>query len=946
MLQLKSVTKKYKTKAGEVFALNGVSLTFPSTGMVFITGKSGCGKTTLLNVIGGLDKVDGGEIFVQDKGLSEFSAKEYDAYRNTFVGFVFQEYNLLAEYTVEYNVKIAMELQGRKADEAGLERLLKEMEIEGLRNRKPSELSGGQRQRVAIARALVKEPRIIMADEPTGALDSATGVQVFDTLKKLSKEKLVIVVSHDNDFAEKYADRVIRLVDGKVVEDITFTERELTENLSVQENAVVVKEGAELSETDKDILAKAVKERKKIEVTKKLSFRDKQDTGEVVWEDIPPIALKKSKMKFKSSAYLGVKSLGVKPVRLIITILISALAFAVFGLFDTVANFNTQKILKNSLVKSNSTVVASTAYMIDESAEDGYGVKVSQETVDMLAQETGGAVKGIFDFRYNTRGEVVQSFTVKELAQSKTVIGKSYYANSVSGYLEFDGEKELDGENNFRDFGYRLVLGRYPKLVFEEGVLKEESLYEVAISTYLADSILYFLNGEKLNEEDVGCYEDLLEKTITIEDDAYKIVGLIDCGDIPAKYDEIKQSTPFNSKLNGLIDDYKAYIDSSARKCLFVGYGFREAYKELNGKTTVFYAGDNDLKLFVGDEVRGKTVLEYAYDGRAQSEEKVLLFSGEYSKNGDWSLKDGEVLVHRRNLSNLLATEINKISDAQKKREVYTLLNELGSGTKEENRQALKEVFIKLPNASKSFSSVLKRYSNRTGETTEVQVKIVGVYYGVDETRYLDSSSYLMMVSGDLMRSLHIYDEQGDYNKILFSPKSVRKGADIIVSYLTAEKDLSLSWYNNAILNTVEANQTLIRQTADLFLYATLALAVFAVFMLYNYISTSIVSKRRSVGVLRGLGACGKDIFLVFLSESLIIAFINGVLASVLSAVGCMLVNLYIREVMQVFVDFALFGIRQVLLITGLSIALSVLSSALPIVKISKKKPVELIRQP
>ncbi len=100
--------------------------------MVFITGKSGCGKTTLLNVIGGLDKVDGGEIFVQDKGLSEFSAKEYDAYRNTFVGFVFQEYNLLAEYTVEYNVKIAMELQGKKADEAGLERLLKEMEIEGL----------------------------------------------------------------------------------------------------------------------------------------------------------------------------------------------------------------------------------------------------------------------------------------------------------------------------------------------------------------------------------------------------------------------------------------------------------------------------------------------------------------------------------------------------------------------------------------------------------------------------------------------------------------------------------------------------------------------------------------------------------------------------------------------------------------------------------------------
>ena len=203
MLQLKNVIKTYNTKAGVVNALDGVSLTFPSSGMVFVLGKSGSGKTTMLNVIGGLDGIDGGEILIQDKQFSTFTAKEYDSYRNTFIGFVFQEYNLLAEYTVEYNIKIAMELQGRPVDEEECDRLLREMEIEGLKNRKPSELSGGQRQRVAIARALVKEPRIIMADEPTGALDSATGTQVFDMLKKLSKEKLVIVVSHDEEFAEK-----------------------------------------------------------------------------------------------------------------------------------------------------------------------------------------------------------------------------------------------------------------------------------------------------------------------------------------------------------------------------------------------------------------------------------------------------------------------------------------------------------------------------------------------------------------------------------------------------------------------------------------------------------------------------------------------------------------------------------------------------------------------
>jgi ABC-type lipoprotein export system ATPase subunit len=234
--------------------------------MVFVIGKSGCGKTTLLNVMGGLDGVDSGEIFLFDKKFSSFSQSEYDDYRNTFIGFIFQEYNLLSEFTVQKNIEIAMEIQGKKGTEEDVDALLSEMEISSLKNRKINELSGGQRQRVAIARALVKQPRIILADEPTGALDSSTGEQVLDILKKLSKNKLVIVVSHDKEFAEKYADRIIRLVDGQVAEDVSFENDVIDENVCEIENELYVKGGADLSEEDLKTVATAVKNNKKIQL--------------------------------------------------------------------------------------------------------------------------------------------------------------------------------------------------------------------------------------------------------------------------------------------------------------------------------------------------------------------------------------------------------------------------------------------------------------------------------------------------------------------------------------------------------------------------------------------------------------------------------------------------------------------------------------------------------
>ena len=248
MLELVNLKKTYKTKAGDTVALNGINLKFADKGMVFITGKSGCGKTTLLNMIGGLDNLDSGDIIVDGKKFSEFTLGDYDNYRNTLVGFVFQEYNLLPEFNIGKNINIANELQGKKPEEHQVENLLETVEIGGYEHRKPAQLSGGQKQRVAIARALIKNPKIVLADEPTGALDSATGIQVMDILKELSKDKLIIIVSHEMDFAEKYADRIIRIVDGQVVEDITLSDVEVKDSVYDLGEEVIVKTGVKLNQ--------------------------------------------------------------------------------------------------------------------------------------------------------------------------------------------------------------------------------------------------------------------------------------------------------------------------------------------------------------------------------------------------------------------------------------------------------------------------------------------------------------------------------------------------------------------------------------------------------------------------------------------------------------------------------------------------------------------------
>ncbi len=221
MLKLVDIKKAYGEKDFIVPALKGINLEFRKSEFVSILGPSGCGKTTLLNIIGGLDKYTSGDLIINGRSTKDYEDKDWDAYRNRTIGFVFQDYNLIPHLTVVENVELALTLSGEKKA-VRRERAVKALERVGLSEhlkKKPNQLSGGQKQRVAIARAIVNNPDVILADEPTGALDSKTSIQIMNILKEISKDRLVIMVTHNNDLAEQYSTRIISLLDGLVTRD-------------------------------------------------------------------------------------------------------------------------------------------------------------------------------------------------------------------------------------------------------------------------------------------------------------------------------------------------------------------------------------------------------------------------------------------------------------------------------------------------------------------------------------------------------------------------------------------------------------------------------------------------------------------------------------------------------------------------------------------------------
>lgn len=1038
MLELKELTKTYKPKKGvPVQALKGINLSFDETGLVFVLGRSGSGKSTLLNVVGGLDSHDGGEIIIDGKSSKDFKAADYDAYRNTYIGFIFQDYNLLDELTVGANIMLALELQNQKADKERLESILKEVDLEGFADRKPNELSGGQKQRVAIARALVKNPKIIMADEPTGALDEETGIQVLNTLKKMSKDKLVIVVSHDREFAEQYADRIIRLSDGKVKSDT------MTVNVqSEQSNDVEEKSNAKAH-------------------------------------------LSRSRLPYRYALKMGASGAFSKPLRLIVTILLCMVSFAAFGIVDTVNAFSYKKVAADAYIDSNYQASAYTAYSttvnFPDRVSDTKGA--SEKDIERLREKTGIDYVGVTFIEHQDK-DGYDLF----LLSNENLVGKNrsrYYTQTCYGYypasdeffeqMDFTLTGEIPKEDNeiciTQYILNQLNLGGIVLYKYDE-TLQNISMYEAI--TLLSDASRTAMS--------------LIEQQLFIKlnNNYWKIVGVVDTNaDKAGKYNSLKPSDEYSDNKQDLLEadcvDYFRYGFHS------IGYISPNRYDVIvkshiadieswdsfgipvkgnmgiargnYANSTNFWgvASDKDLnrvkKLIWLDGKERTSLSDNEYVIGLNAALKLLAEDYEIESNTyythDKTYFDGIVSVDRMSFSDLYDTSnITRGKDAKyiacfeeaerasKEEldvfkeyvvskievhgnlvikllyEVYSVLNLSPAENIKVKEEYLQKEFDKLEErhwrmmyAGYLLSSGCRfnysidgtmdnlvllemdggYYNNvtggRTGEAieridakviyikaklkslqeqkvinTQISYKfydfkefsnskgnldIVGIYVPQDEfPEEIDMDTFVF--NNEMYRDIGKIETE-PYSFLLAPMPKDRSQIEKLVNVHYADGDRVLKMHNG-VVSQLDLLQRPLSNMKDISLILGLGLAVFSILMIGNYITMSISNKKRDIGILRALGAKTSDVYAIFVNESIIIALLNALMSVAVAIFACMGLNVLIKNMTQVDLSVLNFGIRQAVIMIIINIAIAVFASLIPIYRMSKKKPIDCIR--
>jgi putative ABC transport system permease protein len=821
MIKLIDVTKIYTLKKGpQVVALNRVNLVFGETGLVFILGKSGAGKSTLLNILGGLDRPSSGEVLIQNQASESFSASNLDSYRNTYCGFIFQEYNLLPEFTLEENIALALELQNKKATSEEIEKALQNVGLEGLGSRHPDALSGGQKQRVAIARALIKNPEILLADEPTGALDSQTGKEIFSILKTLAKTHLVIVVSHDREFAEYYGDRVIEIGDGMVKSDITkklvagenasshFVESDPMTLFLPSPSSLTEKEKAsfhaKLRSFDAPVfvsfdahLTDKFREQEKIDSEGyKGSFSD-TDNAALGAAPKKNLSLIKGHLPFLNALKVALAGLKAKPFKLVLTFLLSMVSFTMFALADTMVSYNAETVLYNSLMSERGKNLNYLSLSLQDRHDsiDAYG-KSSYYYMDVAWDE-------------------------KNIALAKNEFGE-------------DLEKVL------YTLGPGYVTSNDPLIMTTKAVLDTEKLQgDVLFNTSFSSAVgALMVSKEKL-----------------------EALGFTLLGNYPTSGSEIAISRyqyEYFQKAGFHMEDKLAKTEVSlSPQDIATPEAFLSHSPELISTDAGYYFS-------------GAATVSYAYHI------KIV----------------GIVDTH-------LDEDYFRKDTAKRASSAYAYSTESPS-------------YSRLTRGYERMLYVAPGFANNFKTTDEM----------------VASHSYRLLTS--------FPQDEASIRHLAHLGKADPHVMDGTYYRFSTE---------NYVYSQVNRLSGSIQNLRDTFFWMGFAFAIFSCLLLAFYIGNSISLEQRQIGILRAIGARGKDIYGIYSLESLLIT-LSIAFVSVFTSLGLTYyVNQTLRKEVFLNADFVFYSFRQVGLLIAIAAGLALVASFVPCLIISHKKPIDSINE-
>lgn len=922
MLQIQKIYKKYVTGDLEQTALDGVSLNLRDNEFVAILGPSGSGKTTLLNVIGGLDRYDSGDLIINGISTKKYKDRDWDSYRNHTIGFVFQSYNLIPHQTVLSNVELALTISGISKSERK-KRATEALEKVGLGrhlHKKPNQMSGGQMQRVAIARALVNDPEILLADEPTGALDSETSIQVMDLLKEVAKDRLVVMVTHNPELAEEYANRIVKVKDGHIVDDSNPYEID-TQNMAPPKHKNMGKASMSLL------------------TSLSLSFNN----------------LKTKKGRTLLTSFAG--SIGIIGIALILS-----LSNGVNTYIDNIQKetMTSYPISIESETIDLSSIMSSGGHptgQINDANHDLDGIYSNGSSLEMASTMTSSftennltSFKKYLDnpdseinkyvgengiiYSYNTKfnvytkdpnGTIVNTdgstLTDKDSSMS-TMMGMSPMSNmsgfpgmtsNSNNFSELLPDKNGESVSEVLKGSYELIYGSWPtaydEIIFvldSNNEISSNTLYQLGIlpSSEYKEIMKKIENGEEIKLESKNwSYEDISNKEFYIipESDTYIANG--DGTFKSIKEDTVEMEKLINNAVKLKIKGVVRPEDNDKNNLISTTLGYTRALTNY----IIQYTDNSEVV-------------------KAQRENPTInvLNGMEFAPSND----DAKIADTKKYLENL------GVSDKANffKTIMYSANTTGTDGTQNLENQSVQSGMLDISNMSEEqLASMLDEYL--TSPSNDVLLKIYDTY--ISTGTYDDNMTTLGVVSLDAPASINIYTDSFENKEAI---------SDCIEDYnstVNEEDKISYTDYIGLLLSSV----TTIINVISYVLIAFVAVSLIVSSIMIGIITfISVMERTKEIGILRAIGASKQNISQVFNAETFIIGLCSGLLGVGISLLLLIPINAIIHSVLGSDTVNASLPISGAIILIILSMILTIIGGFLPSKKAAKKDPVTALR--